>query len=86
LSEDDGHLVAGQEAAKPSAQPKFRRLGNTNDAKTIVFDGSSGSTPLAEETIMALNVPENVRQEILKSYRKTGVMPSIGGRQPASGR
>ncbi|MES2855918.1 MAG: hypothetical protein V4692_08640, partial [Bdellovibrionota bacterium] len=58
-----------------------------NSSKVIVFDGSAGVMPDAEDKINSLNVPESVRQEILNTYRRTGILPDfIAGEGDVSGR
>ena len=46
-------------------------------SKVIVVNGANGYDPGAEDKIRAMNIPEKVKDEILRNYRKTGVMPNF---------
>lgn len=66
------------EAAAATATSAGEGDRQPSSTTVILMDGTSaGVDPSAEEKIQALAVPESVRQEILKNYRRTGVMPSI---------
>ena len=46
-------------------------------SKVIVVNGANGYDPGAEDKIKAMNIPDKVKDEILRNYRKTGVMPNF---------
>ncbi|MEK7356076.1 MAG: hypothetical protein AAB250_06480 [Bdellovibrionota bacterium] len=66
-------------AAQATEATKAAEVERQPASTVIVMDGTAGVDPSAEDKIMEMAVPESVRQEILKNYRRTGQLPMMIG-------